>query len=216
MVDIFEEVTEDLRRDRSLRLWKKYGTHVIVFAALVVIGVAGYQGWKSYRLQEREAAAMRYAAALELARAGRPAEAADSFKLLADETGSEGYGVLARFQEAGQRFQAGDAAGGLAVLDGLAADRSVEPIFRDLATLTAAAQRMGAGGDPGALRERLEALDRPDNPWRYSALELRALLALNGGDDRLGRELLKRLVDDTATPQAMRARAAELLAVVGS
>ena len=216
MVDIFEEVSEDLRRDRSLTLWRKYGSYVIGLAVLVVVGVAGYQGWTGYRQQQREAAAIRYAGALDLARAGRPAEAADAFKVIAAEGVGEGYGVLARFQEANQRLQAGDVAGGLAILDAVAADAGVEAVFRDLATLTAASQRIAGRGDPAALRDRLEALDRPDNPWRFSAIELRALLALNGGDDRRGRELLKRLVDDAATPQAMRARAAELLAVIGS
>jgi len=216
LVDIFEEVSEDLRRDRGLKLWQKYGSYIIGFAVVVVVGVAAYQGWKGYRQEGREAAAIRYAAAVDLARAGKPAEAADAFKVLAAEAGGEGYGVLARFQEAGQRIQAGDASGGLAILDAISADAGIDPTFRDLATVTAASHRIGAGGDAGAVRDRLEALDKPDNPWRFSAIELRALLALNGGDDRRGRELLKRLVDDVATPQAMRARAAELLEVIGS
>lgn len=216
MVDIFDEVSEDLRRDKSLTLWRKYGNYVIGLALIVVVGVALFQGWKSYRQQGLDAAAVRYASALDLARAGKAAEAADAFKVIAAEGSGEGYGVLARFQEAIQRRQAGDAAGALAVLDAVALDGNVEPVLRDLATLTAASQRIAAGGDISALRDRLEALDRPDNPWRFSAVELRALLALNGGDDRRGRELLKRLVDDAATPQAMRGRAAELLAVIGS
>lgn len=216
MVDIFDEVAEDLRRDRGVRLWKKYGIYIVGLAVLIIIGVAGYQGWNAYRVQQREEAALRYSAALDLVRAGRLAEAADAFKVLAAESASDGYGVLARFQEAAQRFQAGATAEGLAVLDALAADESIDPIFRDLAVLAGAGSRIGGGGDTGALRERLEALDRPDNPWRHAAVEMQALLALNGGDDQRGRELLKRLVDDASTPQAMRARAAELLAVLGS
>ena len=45
MADIFDEVEDDLKRDRMQLLWSKYGKYVIVAAVLVIAGVAGRQGY---------------------------------------------------------------------------------------------------------------------------------------------------------------------------
>mgnify|MGYP006203302045 CR=1 FL=1 len=53
MADIFQEVDEDLRRDKAAEWWKKYSLYIYATAAVVVIGVAGYQGWRAYDLKLR-------------------------------------------------------------------------------------------------------------------------------------------------------------------
>ena len=40
MSDIFDEVGEDLRRDRLTGLWKRYGWVLYVVAGLIVAGTA--------------------------------------------------------------------------------------------------------------------------------------------------------------------------------
>lgn len=43
MSDIFQEVEEDVRRERYEKLWKKYGNYIIALAVLIVAGVAAFQ-----------------------------------------------------------------------------------------------------------------------------------------------------------------------------
>jgi hypothetical protein len=55
-----------------------------------------------------------------------------------------------------------------------------------------------------------------DGPWRHSARELAGLIALKAGDTPKARDLFKKIADDLGAPQGMRARAAQLLAVLDS
>ncbi len=49
MDQFIQEVEEDLKRDRHLELWRKYGVWATALGLVVVIGVAGYQGWRNYQ-----------------------------------------------------------------------------------------------------------------------------------------------------------------------
>ena len=55
-----------------------------------------------------------------------------------------------------------------------------------------------------------------NNPWRYNAKEFTALLAQRAGDTQRAGQLFRELADDATAPQGIRARAAEMSAVLGS
>jgi hypothetical protein len=69
--------------------------------------------------------------------------------------------------------------------------------------------------DPTQLEQRLAPLSAAANPWHYSATEALALIAQRKGDAKRATELYKQLADDLAAPPGIRARAAEMLAVLG-
>ena len=213
MADIFREIEEDLRRDRAERLWKKYGSYVVGGALGFVLTVAAYIGWQKYAEGQRLADGERFAAALQQVRPGAEAGAADALSLVAQESGA-GYAVLARLREAALRAEAGEAAGAIAVYDALAADDGVDPLFRELALLLSVMRQMD-GGDAATLIDRLAPLTAADNPWRHSALEISGVLAFRSGDRGRAREVFTRLSDDATTPQGLRARATEMLAILG-
>ena len=70
--------------------------------------------------------------------------------------------------------------------------------------------------DAKALSARLDPLLADNGPWRSSASELAGLLALKSGDAAKARERFKAIADDTEAPPNIRARATEILAVIGS
>ena len=49
MADIFQEIEEDLKRERVEVLWEKYGNWVIGAAVAIVLATAGIKGWGSYQ-----------------------------------------------------------------------------------------------------------------------------------------------------------------------
>jgi len=53
------------------------------------------------------------------------------------------------------------------------------------------------------------------SPWRYSAKELSALLAQKSGNKDKARKLFQEIADDATAPSGIRARAAELTAILG-
>lgn len=211
--EFIREVDEAVRQDRWLELWRRYGSYVVGAALAVVLGTAVGVGWRAWQQQQKVEEARRYAAAQQLLRQDRPAEAASAFAALAEEADS-GYGVLARLRAAEAQAQAGDRAAASVVLDRLASDAETAPVYRSLAELLAAQQQLAAGQAPPSPAE-LEALAGAEGPWRHSALELRALAQMQSGDTVAARQTLDDLLADPLTPPDLARRAAELLAFLG-
>ena len=66
MTDIFQEVSEDMRREKAQKLWAKYGNYVLGGALAVVIGVSGYVAYQHYLKQQAEATGARFQQAVRL------------------------------------------------------------------------------------------------------------------------------------------------------
>ena len=211
--DIFREIDEELRRDNLLKLWSRYGRYVVALAVLVLVAAGGIVAWRDHQLSERRAQSMRYSSALSLVREGKDAEAAKVFAVIAQEGG--GYATLAAFEEAELQAKSGDRKGAAAAYDRIAATGGLDSVFRELATLLSVMQ--GAPDtDPHSVIDRLAPITSPGNPWRSTALELTAAARLKAGDKSGALEGYKTLADDLASPQGMRARAAEMAAALSS
>jgi hypothetical protein len=212
LADIFREIDEDLRRDRHVELWKRYGNYIIALALAIVVGTAVSVYWRDYKIGQREADSAAFAEARGLVQDERPDEATAAFAILEDEAVG-GYALLASFQEAALLAEAGDEAGALAAYDAIAADSSADDLYRDLAKLLSVMRRID-DGDPASLAADLAPLAVDGEPWRFSARELQALLALRTGDSAKAADLLSGLADAAGAPPALRARAIELLAIL--
>lgn len=210
MADIFKEVEEDLRRDKAADWWKRYSLYIYAGAAVVVIATAGYQGWRAYDLKLRGQQSDAYAAALAAAEGGDVAEARAELQALSDPAG-DGYPLFAALTEAQLAAEAGDTATAERLWGELAANGSAPEALSDLGALFAAMRQMN-DADPATLRGALRPLAEPEAPYRFTALELLAALALREGDTAAAREHLAKITDDPAAPAGSRSRAAELLA----
>jgi hypothetical protein len=211
--EFIREVDEAVRQEQWQKLWKQYGSYLVAAVLAVVIGTAAGVGWRNWQERERLDEARRYAAAQQMLSEERPAEAAEAFAALAEDA-SSGYHVLARLRAAEARAAAGDPAAAAALLEQLAGNDDAEPPYRALGELLAA-QRAFADADPGNLATELEPLVGANDPWRHSALELRALAQMRSGDTAAARQTLNDLLDDPLTPPDLGRRAAELLAFLG-
>ncbi|MCB4825251.1 tetratricopeptide repeat protein [Roseicella aerolata] len=214
MPDIFDEVEEDLRAERTKRLLARYGGLLAGAALLIVLGVAGLQGWRWYEARGASQAAEAYLAA------GRTAAepnadlkaVAERYSALATEA-PDGYRTLARLRAAALRAEAGDRAGAVAEWDAVARDSGTDPLYRELATLLWALHSLD-GGDPAAIEAKLAPLAQ--GPWRASVEEVRALAAMKRNDTAAARQILTGLSADAMVPQGVRDRAGRLLADLGS
>ena len=52
MSDIFQEVDEEVRRDKALEFWKKHQNLIIAGAALIVLATGGYRFYENRKLAE--------------------------------------------------------------------------------------------------------------------------------------------------------------------
>jgi hypothetical protein len=219
VVDIFDEVEEDLRAERTARLLKRYGW-VLIAAAVGVVGAAiGWQLWDRHRTDQDLAAADRYLAA-QAAAAGSNAPGApartDAIAALEKDApdAPQGYRTLSLLRAASLKANSGDANGAVALWNQVAADGGADPLLRDLASLLAVQYQIDKGA-PAELEARLKPLADPANPWAPLAREQLALLDLRQGKVDDAKTKLKALTESVTAPDGLRNRAAAVLAGLG-
>lgn len=216
MVDIFQEVEEDLKRERSEELWRKYGKYVIGVAAAIVLGVAGREGWKTYETTTSIENGTRLANAVELAQAGEDKQdaALEALDAIIAE-GNAGFVALGHFQKAAVYLRSGATPSAIAELEAVAGNADIDQVYRDLAVVEIA---MNSATESNAkdLITRLEPIAVPENAWYYSAREMIALLHVAAGEIDAAKPLLTEIADDSEAPSGMRARASEILKAVGA
>ena len=216
MVDIFQEVEEDLKRERSEELWRKYGKYVIGVAAAIVLGVAGREGWKTYEASTSIENGTRLANAVELAQDSATDEDAALAALdaiIAD--GNAGFVALGHFQKAAVYLRSGATPSAITELEAIAGNSEIDQVYRDLAVVQIAMNSASAT-NAQELISRLEPIAVPENAWYYSAREMIALLHIAGGEVEAAKPLLTEIADDNSAPAGMRARASEILKAVGA
>ncbi|MGI9498691.1 MAG: tetratricopeptide repeat protein [Geminicoccaceae bacterium] len=211
--EFIREVDEAVRQDRWLAVWKQYNAYIIGAALAVVIGTGAGVGWQAYQDNQRSANARELADATALFAEDKPAEAAAAFNALAARAGG-GVAVVARLQAAEAEKQAGDGEAKLALLDSLAGDSDVAPLYQRLAALLATQESFN-DSDTDALIGELERAATPDNPWRASLIELKAIAEMKAGRTDEARATLGTLLDVEAAPASLRRRANELLSALG-
>ncbi len=221
MADIFDEIGEELRAERTGKLLARYGWVLAVLAVLVVAGAGGWQWWRDHERQQAAAAAGVFLAAVREVSSPAPGggtasparqDAVAAFERL--ETGApESYRTLARLRAAAA--QAGsDPAAALQAWDAVAHDPGADELLRGLATLQWTQHQLDTG-DPAALDLRLRPLADGNGPWRPLAQEQLAWLDLRQGKTGDAATLLRGLAADPLAPQGVRARSKGLLGQLG-
>lgn len=215
MPDIFDEVAQDLRAERTRRFFTRYGIAIAALVLLVIAGAGGYEAWKYEQGKIALRVSDEYIAAVRLADAPQAehASAIAAFERIAAEAGP-GYRTLARLRAAALKADAGDLAGASALWDSVAGDGGADPLLRDLATLTWALHHVDTG-EPAQVEARLNSIAGPENAWHALAAETQAMLALRQGKTDAARDLLKQLAQDVTAPNGVRGRANGLLSRIG-
>lgn len=215
MSDIFREVDDDLRHERLQKLWRRLGPYIVLGAVGIVAATGGYVAWDHWRTakaQSDTAALIAATAKVEgVVNGGAPS--ADALAALTAATAKlkGAPATLARLQEAAVKAAAGDHAGAVALYDQIAGSGENDPLFRDLAVVLGVMQQLDTG-DIVQLRSRLGPL-LVKSAWRFSALELSALLDVRAGDTAKAREKFQQLSSDPLAPAGIRSRAADLAAL---
>ncbi len=206
MSDIFQEVEEDVRRERYEQLWKKYGNYMVAAAAVLVLAVGGYQAWTAYDLNQRRQISDRYQAAQTLAETGKAPEAEAAFLELSKDRHA-GYATLAKLHLAGAYLAQGKRDPALALLRELTTNS-------DPAISNAARLRLAWTEADARSRSEIEAILAPlngaDSPWRFAAAEVLAYMDFKGGSRTQAEADYLKLSQELEAPANLRQRAAAL------
>ena len=209
--DLFREVDEEVRQDRYIKIWKRYGIYVSALVVTIILITVGVVVWRDIERSALESSSEVLISAIESS-SDRQNEALEQFKIIGDE-GNEGYRLLAKLREGAILSKMGDISGAVLVYDSIALDNSQDVIYRDLASVLAVSHGMSIMS-LGEVEDRLASIIVEINPWRYSARELLATAIMVSGDKKRAIKEFKPLVDDIKAPAGVRARAAEMLVIL--
>ena len=95
MSDIFQEVDEEVRRDKAAEFWKKYQNQILAAAVLIVLASAGFRYWQYERERATQAAGDQFQQALTALEGGKTDEAKAGLDKIAAQ-GPSGYRALAQ------------------------------------------------------------------------------------------------------------------------
>lgn len=204
-----QEVSEEVRRDRMFRLWRRFAPLVIGAIAAVVAGTA-VLAWLDHSAEQE---ARRDGALLLRAGEGDdPAARADVLLSEAELLG-DGAALVARLRAAGDLAAAGRLDEAAEVYAQIAQADAVEPTLADFAVLKGALLMINQADYAGAARA-LSGFVADDAPFRPLALEGRAAAYLGLGDAAAARADLQAALSDPGATQALSDRVRALLATL--
>ncbi|NNJ66435.1 MAG: tetratricopeptide repeat protein [Boseongicola sp.] len=203
------EVSEEVRKDRLYRLFKRYGW----IAALAIVVIVGGAAWNEWRKAQATAAAQAAGDAILAAFEGdAESRAAELAEIDAGDNASRGAILMLMRAEAALAND--DVTGAVALLESLARDTDAPASYRDLATLKAVI--LGAGTtEPEERIARLNALALGGGAFRLMASEQIALAEIEMGDAEAALTRLREINADAETSQDLRRRASQLIVALG-
>ena len=203
----FNEVTEELRRDRMMGYLRRYGWIAVLAVFLIVGGTA----WNEWRKASERASAEAFGDAVLVALENNDAAARVSALAQIETTGAQA-GMI-QLLSAGELMES-DRTAALAALSAASEDTALPEAYRQLAAL----KRIIAGGSDIPMEERemlIEGLSQPGQPMRPMALEQAALLQLEQGNPERAIEILTDLLSQSDVTDTLRRRVTQLVVALG-
>ncbi len=193
MVDIFDEIREEVKEERWLDLWKKYQNYVYGFMAICVALTALDSFWKRHQASKNLEASEKYTSALHSIGAKNMKTALGVLEEIPLQN-KGAYKDLSRFLVAALLQDESDDEGAREVYRSIVNDTAGDDNYRNLALLRLAYAGFDSE-DPKGLLKSLSKLTKDSSPWRFSALELTALLEMKLGNYAAAKTALTKLLD---------------------
>ena len=206
-----DEVTEEVRRDRVFRVLRRYGW-IGVVGVVALVGGAAWNEWQKADARAR-AEALGDAVLTAIDAPDPAARAAALADVVASGDGKAMVALIAAAEAAASPDPSvRDPA--LARLLALSEDAALSPIWREMAAFRRLSVP-GAGIAPAERSAGLQALAQPGRPFRVLAQEQLAIEKLAAGDRDGALADFRALGDDPQAPSALRARAAQMIVILG-
>lgn len=204
MADILDEISDDLRQQQLKEFWRENGSWIIGGAIFAVLLTGAMTLWRGHMetVNERQTAALFTAL---------NAGTVEGLEKYAADSGSD-HAMVARFMAASIENQRGEPQKAARIYNEIAGMRGVDATYKDLARLLSATHTLDTE-KPETLHKTLQDLSGKKSPWRFSAMELEALLYSREGKMKEAADLLAQIMANSEAPEDVRARALTLRAL---
>ncbi len=206
---LIREVDEEVRQEEYKKLWDRHGLKFMALAAIVVLAVAGFEGWKYYQKTEAEKASVVYLDAVQKANDGKYDDALAALAAVKHP----GFMQLGKLREAAVLAEKGDAAKAITTYDAIIADKATDPVLADLARIRQGYVLVDTA-TPDELRTKLSQFNVDASPWRHAVREIFGLAAYRVKDFTLAEGFMSQIFKDPDAPQALKQRAQVMVQLI--
>ena len=134
MADIFDEVSEELKHDQLVKIWKKYSKFIIVGIILIIICIISYQSYIYWNNKKIESISEQYFEALEKLENEKYSQSANLF-LKNSENHKDGYKMLSLFGLAESNYKDGKIDEMILNYKKIYDDESIDVYYRNLSRI---------------------------------------------------------------------------------
>ena len=134
MADIFDEVSEELKQDRLIQIWKKNSKYIISFLLVTVISIISYQLFKNWNEKKLEISSQQFFDALEKLENKKYEESFKMFLKSSSEE-NEGYRILSLFGLAETNYKKGNIKEMASNYKNIYEDTNIDLYYRNLSRI---------------------------------------------------------------------------------
>jgi hypothetical protein len=199
---IWREAASDVQQERLNAFVRHYGGILAGIALALVLSVAGWQGWKHWKTHQAENNTAALAAVVGTSNAETLSALAVQQRGAASALAALRHATSLKTDKAVEALVA------------LSATKEYDSFIRDSALIAAGLRQLELSPVPAAMEESLQMLSKSTSAFRFTALEILALNALNKGDKAETIRQLTSLSQQAAAPEILRTRTDAMLAVL--
>lgn len=209
-----QEVESDLRQEKFEHLWKKYGKSISIGFAIIVGLSLAFNLWQNYQEKQRDIISQQFVSAQTLMFNKNIGDALAAMEGIS-KTSHRTYSTLAKFNIASiSRTETGHKNLNKAeeIYKELMNDSSVDPMFRELATILYAGLHLDRLKDNNEtelqkLLKVIESCLKNAAPYRHLARELKGMIELRQKKYEKASETFVAIAQDEKSPKDLRLRA---------
>ena len=176
MADIFDEVSEELKQDQLIKLWKKYSKLIIILILFIIISLVSYQAYVIWNKKKIEAISEQYFQALEKLEDKNYSKSHSLF-LNNSQNHKSGYSILSLFGLAETNYQNGKIDEMILNYKTIYDDENIDIYYRNLSRILSVLKDNSSSFEQQKLL--LEPILNSPSKLQVLAAELEVILLLN-------------------------------------
>jgi hypothetical protein len=209
----FQEVEENLRRDRMTDFFKSYGKWVAVAVVLCLAAIGGWIYWEEQQKQTSSDQSEKLHALLTDISTGKTQTVPQRVAEL-EKSHSDVIRASTSLTGAAVALEKNNRSAAIAKYRELVNDEDVAQPFRDVATVRLTALEFDTI-KPEEVIARLQPLAKAGNPWFGSAGEMTALALMKQNKNAEAGRLFAAIAADQQVPSSIRSRAVQVAGTLG-
>ena len=209
----FQEVEENLRRDRMTDFFKSYGKWVAVAVVLCLAAIGGWIYWEEQQKRTSSDQSEKLHAVLTDLAAGKTQAVPQRVAEL-EKSHSDVVRASAILTDAAVALEKNNRSAAIAKYRELANDKGLAQPYRDVATVRLTALEFDTI-KPEEVIARLQPLAKPGNAWFGSAGEMTALALMKQNKNAEAGRLFAAIAADQQVPSSIRSRAVQVAGTLG-